>query len=121
MLAFLKNLTAAQKIGLWIALLGVLNASTAQLTELIGASATHLLVSFISIASGMLGVLLSVVTSAGQQFLNVKGMQGVELMQVNAKADPQLAALAMDPNEPKVEAAPGTQRAVAATAAAAAP
>lgn len=69
---------------------------------------------------GVLNIVINSVGTAlsGQAALvkDVMAMDGVERIRVNDKANATLAAVAMDPTQPKISALPESQARVAATA-----
>jgi hypothetical protein len=113
------NLTLPQKLGLAIALLGFLATASTQLTDILspfGSVAPVIVkevVSISSVLSGALGIFLATVTSQSSAVKAVQDMQGVTSIRVNALANPTLAALAVDPANPKIDAVPGAAAAVA--------
>lgn len=113
------NLTRNQIIAIVIGLLGVLMASTAQLTDLVGPQMTKLLQSAAGIANAGLAVVLAVITGQSGILRDASAMPGVEKITVNSQANATLATLAVDPAQNKIEATPQAARAVQATAAAA--
>lgn len=70
---------------------------------------------------GIIGIIINSVGTAvsGQADLvkDVRSMPGVEHIEINEKANTVLAAMAMDPNEPKIAPRESAARQVAATAA----
>src|ERR1700694_2310580 len=110
------NLNTNQQIAIVLVVLGVLTASTAQLTDLFGPLASKYIVSasglLVSIFSGILGV----ITGQGGQLRDVQAMPGVERITVNAAANQTLAAMAVDQSQPKIEIKAGAENTVAATA-----
>lgn len=110
------NLTLSQKYQIALVVLGVLVASTGQLTDLFGPQVTKYVVS----ASGLLIAIVSgigtIVTGQGQQIQAVQAMPGVDKIVVNEKANATLATLAVDPAQDKIEAKPSAEVAVQDTA-----
>ncbi len=114
------NLTRNQVLAIVIAILGVLMASTAQLTELVGPNATKWIQSMAGISNSALAAILAVITGQSGIIKDAQAMPGVEKITVNAQASPMLATLAVDPVNQKIEATPQAIRAVQETAATAA-
>lgn len=112
----LKNLTTLQWLGIVLVVNGALIGSTAQLTDLIGSHWAHVIVSVCSIGNSIFGGIVTLISGQGAQVLNVKAMDGIEKIDVNARANPTLAKIAMDPNEDKIAPTPAAQAQVAATA-----
>lgn len=110
------NLNRSQIIATTIAILGVLMVSTSQLTDLFGPTATKSIVSVASLLNSILGATLAVITSQGGQVRDVLAMPGVEKIDVNAKANSTLAAIAVDPTVDKISPTPAAQAQVAAIA-----
>lgn len=96
------NLNRNQILAITIAVLAVLMASTAQLTDLFGHAMAQNIISAAGIVNGMLSGVLAIVTGQAGMVKDVRAMPGVETIQVNAQANPTLAAIAVDPKEPKV-------------------
>lgn len=111
------NLNAKQIISIIGAVLGVLMISTSQLTDLLGPSAAKTIVSIAGLVNTVLSSIMAVITSQGSTVREVRAMPGVEHIEVNEHANATLAAIAVDPDEPKVSATPRAQAAVTATAA----
>lgn len=112
------NLNGKQIIAIIIAVLSVFSGSTAQLTDLFGTGVAKILISFSSLATTTLSSVLAVITSQGSTVKDVLAMQGVENIDVNRRANPTLAALAMDPTVDKIAPIPSDSQKVAETAAA---
>ena len=116
------NLTTVQKIGLSIAVLGFLATAGTQLTDIfapLGSLAPVIVKEIVSISgfvSGILGIVLAFLTGQANAVKAVQAMPGVESITVNAKASPELAALAVDPAQPKIDVLPAAAAAVAQTA-----
>lgn len=113
------NLNRGQVLSIIIMILGVLLASTAQLTDLFGAAATKYIVSAANVIMSILAGINTILQSQGQQIVAVQAMAGVDKIVVNEKANATLATLAVDPAQNKIESTPQAARAVQATAAAA--
>lgn len=111
------TLTGKQWIAIVIAVLGVLMVSTTQLTDLFGPGVAKSLVSVAGLVNSILASILAVITSQSATVTDVQAMPGVEKITVNDRANSTLASLAVDPANRKIEAAPGDQAAVSATAA----
>ncbi len=110
------NLTPGQIFAIILAVLGVLGASTAQLTDLLGATEAKVIVTISSLLSSILSTILAVITGQGSQIAAVQAMPGIEKITVNAQANSTLASLAVDPANDKIESLPSAASAVAATA-----
>ena len=115
MIRFLRSLTPAQWFGIVIAILSVLAGATAQLTDLFGAMHAHLIVTASNLLMTVLSSILVQMSGQSAQIRAVNDMPGVQTITVNEKANPTLAAIAVDPNS-KVEATPAAAKAVEATA-----
>lgn len=118
MIRMLKNLTPQQWFLVFLAALGVASGATAQLTDLFGPKIAHLVVTASSLASTLISAIMVPMTGQNAQIRAVDAMPGVQSIVVNEKANPTLAAVAVDPNS-KVEATPAAAKAVEATAKAA--
>jgi hypothetical protein len=116
------NLTIVQKIALIIGVLGFTATAGTQLTDIFAPFGSYAplivkeIVSVAGFASGVLGIVLAFITGQANAVRVVKAMPGVEGITVNAQASQALAALAVDPNEAKINIVPGAQDAVAQTA-----
>jgi hypothetical protein len=114
----LKNLTAVQILGIILVINGALIGSTAQLTDLMGANAAHIVVSVCSLGNAVLGGLVTMFSGQGAQIKAVAAMPGVEKISVNSQANTALATIAVsnDAAAVKVEATPAAEAAVTKTA-----
>lgn len=111
------NLNFNQIVAITIAVLGVLAASTVQLTDLFGPMAAKTVISVATLLTSVLSAILAAITGQGSMVRGVQDMPGVEKIVVNSEANKTLAQLAVDPQQPKIEAAPEDLRVVKATAA----
>lgn len=109
----LKNLTPVQWIGIVLVMNGAIIGSTAQLTDLFGAHATHILISIASLGNSILGGFITFLTGQGAQIANVAAM-GARI-EAGKDASPALARAALDPGSP-VLPADGARAAIIATA-----
>lgn len=118
----MNNLNRGQILSIVIAVLGVLVASTSQLTDLVGPALTKDIVSISTLLMSVLSSIGAIISGQGSQIAAVNAMPGVEHIIVNEKANSTLATMAVssDPSNSKIEATPQAQRAVEATARAAA-
>lgn len=114
------NLNRGQVLSIVIVILGVLVASTSQLTDLFGATATKTIVSASTLLMSMLAGMNTIIQGQGSQIAAVQAMPGVEKITVNSQANSVLATMAVDPTQNKIEPTPEAQRDVQATARAAA-
>lgn len=96
------NLNRNQIIAIVIAVLGVMIGSTAQLTDLFGATATKSIISVASLLNSVLSSILAVITSQGNTVKDVLSMTGVEHLSVNKQANTTLANMAVDPTLNKI-------------------
>ena len=96
--------------------------ATSQLTDLFGAGVAKEVVSAAALANMVLqSVMVSLTGNMPQadQVRQVLAMPGVEKLDVNAKASPELAKLAVDPNIDKIAPIPAAISQVTQTAKAA--
>lgn len=112
------NLTPLQILGIIVVINGALIGGTAQLTDLLGPSAAHIVVSVCSLGNSILGGLVTVFSGQGAQLKNVAAMPGVEKVLINAAANNTVATLAVSnaPEAAKIEATPSAEAAVTKTA-----
>lgn len=100
------NLNVKQILAIFGAILAALMVSTTQLTDLFGPTVTKTIIS----TAGLIGLILNSITAAisgqGSIVKEVAAMPGVEPLRINANANQTLAALAFDPNQPKIGATP---------------
>lgn len=96
------NLNFKQVLAILGAILSVLMISTAQLTDLFGPGPTKLIVSAAALFNTMFSSILAVVTGQAAMVKDVSNMKGVEPLKINAQANPTLAAIATDPDQPNV-------------------
>lgn len=109
------NLNGKQLLGIAIIVVSVLAISTTQLTDLFGPDAAKKVVAAAIILNGILGGTITLIggdISQGQQVRQVLDMPGVEHININANANPTLAALAVDPNIDKISPTRAAQIAV---------
>lgn len=106
------NITGKQWLAIALAVLAVLAASTAQLTELFGASAAKHVVSAANLLMGIMSGVLAALTGQANLVRDVQAMPGVEKIVVNAEANKTLASLAVDPVNDKIEPQAGLESAV---------
>ena len=115
----------AQKLALTIGILGFVGGASTQLTDILapfGSVAPTIVKEIVSLAgfiSGIFGIMLTFITGQAGQVKAVQAMPGVEAITVNEKANPALAALAVDPAQEKIDAIPAAAAIVAQTAKAA--
>jgi hypothetical protein len=98
------NITRNQWFAIIILLLTVLTGGSAQLTDLIGAYATKVVISFSTLATGFLAGVQIILGGQGQQVRDVAAMPGVDRVSINAGASSALASVAVDPSQSKVGA-----------------
>lgn len=96
------NLNTKQILAICVAILSVLMISTAQLTDLFGATVTKTIVSTAGLLNMILSSVVAAISSQGSLVREVAAMPGVEKIQVNAQANQTLAGVATDPLQPKV-------------------
>ena len=82
--------------------LNFIAGSTAQLTNLLGVNTATYVVSAVTLAAGIVSIILAVTTGQGSIVKQVAAMPGVDKITVNANANQTLAALAVDRNVDKV-------------------
>lgn len=138
------QLTRQQMFGIAIVVLSVLIGSTAQLTDLFGSGVAKIIISFATMANSILGGVQTIMggqqgqvrdvmntTDGGQKLLDsmlaqpggqdtvvrqVLNMPGVDKVDVNEKASPELAQLAIDSTVNKISPTPEAMDAVTKTA-----
>lgn len=113
-------MNAKQWLSIALVVLGVLTASAAQLTDLFGPAATKTIVSASTLLMSMLAGAQGLISGQSSLVKDVQAMPGVEKIVVNKDANGNLASLAVDASQSKIEVKSGAENAVAATAAAAA-
>lgn len=127
-----SNLTLAQKIAMGLVALSAIAGGTSQLAPILGAAAAAsvaglaalggtILSGWMFIITGQQGLVGQVQNTQGGQAALVKSvlaMPGVEPVAVNKNASPELAALALDPNETKIAPKPSDEIAVTQVASA---
>lgn len=111
-----KNITQTQWVAFVIGACSFLGGATGQLTVLFGTNGATYAASACAIISGIAGVFLMATTGQGSQVQQVSAMPGVEKIEVNAKASPALAALAVDKAVDKIAPTPAAMQAVTAIA-----
>lgn len=96
------NLNFKQVLAIAGVVLGVAMVSTSQLTDIFGSGPTKIIVSASAMLSMMLNGVLAVISGQAAMVRDVAAMPGIEPLKVNAQANPTLAAIAIDPDQPKV-------------------
>lgn len=96
------NITRNQWIAITILALGLISGATGQMTDIFGAGPAKSIASAASFMSSFVAGIQVILGGQGQQVKDVRNMEGVQHIEVNEKANPTLAALAVDPNEPKI-------------------
>lgn len=112
-------MNAKQALSIALVVLGVLTASAAQLTELVGPGTTKAIVAASSLVMSILAGVQGIISGQASLVKDVQAMPGVEKIVVNKDANANLATLAVDPAQPKIEVKPGAEASVNATAVAA--
>lgn len=105
-----------QVILIFLVVLGVLTASTAQLTDIFGPQNTKVIVSVAGLLNSTLAGILGIITGQGYTVREVQDMAGVEKIVVNKNANETLASLAVNPLNDKIESKPGDAAAISETA-----
>lgn len=109
-------MTSKQWISIVLVVLGVLTASTAQLTDLFGEETAKLVISVASMANSALAGILAVLTGQSSTVREVQAMPGVEKIVVNREAGTTLATLVQDSKQEKIQAKKGDEQAIEDTA-----
>jgi len=114
----MNNITPIQWFLIFIAFLGALSGSTAQMTDLFGAVVAKDIASGASFLSGLISAILIPLNGQTAQIKSVAAMPGVEKITVNAQANQALAAVAIsdDPAAAKVVTTPSSNTTVTNTA-----
>lgn len=110
------NITRNQWIAIAILILSVNMGATTQLTDLFGAGVAKTIVSLSSLGSSILAGIQLILGGQGTQVKDVLAMPGIQKIDVNAMANPTLAAIAVDPRQDKISPTPAAQSVVEATA-----
>lgn len=112
----LSDLTLIQWLGIILVINGAITGGVGEMTDLFGAVLAKHLVSGATLGSGIVGGIITMFGGQSTQVRNVMAMPGVESIKVNDKANQALARIAVDPDEPKIEATPAAKATVSATA-----
>ena len=110
------NITPIQWMLIVIAALGAISGGSAQMTDLFGAVISKDIASAASFLSSIISAILMPLTGQSAQIKAVAAMPGVEKVEVNAKANPTLATLAIDPHVDKIAPIPAALIEVTKTA-----
>jgi len=102
----LKNVTPLQWLGILLVINGAMIGSTAQLTDLFGPHAVKIIVAVCSLGNSICGGVITFLSGQGSMVKNVLAMDGVQHIDVNANANPTLAAIAVDPTDPSTNQKP---------------
>lgn len=100
------NLNGKTILAICGAVLSVLMVSTAQLTDLFGPGVTKSIISVAGLTNMILNSITVALSTQGSLVKEVSAIKGVEPIRINADASQSLAALAFDPNQPKIGAKP---------------
>lgn len=112
------NLTNKQYVAIAMAVLAFLSASTGQMTEFLGPMTAKQIAGGASFINGILAAVMAAILGQGSLVKDVQAMPGVEKITVNAAANKELATLAVDPTNSKIEPKVGSESAVEQTASA---
>lgn len=113
MLGFNRN----QWIGIIIATASVLAvAPTEQVVTLFGVFLAAKVQAAASLLTLILGSVIAAINNPASLIQQVKDMPGIANIQINRDAPKSIAQASLDPNEPKLEPAPGETGAVTTTA-----
>ncbi len=96
------NITRNQWIAIAILVLSVNMGATTQLTDLFGVGVAKYIVSLSSLGSSILAGIQVILGGQGAQVKDVLAMPGIQKVEVNAQANPTLAAIAVDPTVNKI-------------------
>lgn len=111
------NITRNQWLAIAILFFTILTGGSAQLTDLIGAYGTKLVIALSTLSTGFLAGLQIILGGQGQQVRDVAAMPGVERININAQANQTLATVATDPTQAKIGASsPATREVLKDTA-----
>lgn len=110
------NLTNKQWLAIVMVILGVCTTSTAQMTELFGASAAKYVISLAGLVNTILAGVTAIISGQSSLVRDVAAMPGVERITVNEKANQSLAQVAVDPLANKIAPTNAAMDAVEATA-----
>lgn len=110
------GLTRGQWIGIGIIVFSVLSTSAQQVTDLFGAYMATKIIAGSSLLTAIFGGIITMTTGQAGLIQSVKELPGIANIQINRDAPKAIALASLDPNEPKLEPAPGETGAVTATA-----
>lgn len=103
------DLNRNQVLAIFIAILSVLAASTAQLTDLFGVGPAKAIISAAGLLNGIMSSVLAVITGTASSARVISDLKGVDNVIINKDATPALARLALDPTVDNVSPAPGAE------------
>ena len=112
----MMNLTNKQILGILAAILSAMAVATTQLTDIFGPTLAKSIVSAAGLGSTIINSIVVALSGQGSIVQDVRSMPGVENIEINAKASPTLASLAVDPTENKIVQKAGDERMIQATA-----
>lgn len=110
------NVTSKQWFQIFSGVISSLITGAALLQTLFGQDVTIKIVAILGIANIILSSVGAALSSQANLVRDVRAMDGVQNIEVNSKANPVLAQMAVDTKEAKISIAPGSQAQVAATA-----
>jgi|SRR5882672_3409762 len=113
------NITSKQWFQIFTSVNSGLITSAALMQTLFGQDLTLKIVAVLGILNIIVGAVGASLSGQAGLVRDVRAMDGVQNIEVNAKANPTLAQMAVDSSEAKISITPGAQAQVVATARAA--
>lgn len=110
------NVTRNQWLQILAVVMGASIAASSMWTQLFGQATATVIVSLLGFGNTILAGVTYVLTGQGQQVKDVLAMDGVQKIDVNARANQTLAAIAVDPTVDKIAPLPAAVSTVEATA-----
>jgi hypothetical protein len=102
------NLTNKQYLAIAMAILGVLAASSSQMSEFLGPNTSKAVAGGAGFVNTILAAIMAAITGQISQVRDVQAMPGVERIEVNTQDSPVLAVMAVSAQETKVTPQAGT-------------
>lgn len=106
------NIQPKQWFAISILFFSVLMGASAQLVPLLGENATRAVISLSTLINSFLAGAQIILGTQSAQVKDVLAMPGVDKIDVNSKASPALAAIAVDPKVDKIAPIPEAQNKV---------
>lgn len=104
------NLNGYQWFLIVVSVLSAVAGGSAQLTDLLGAGTAHTVVTLATFLNTMITAIMTPLVGNASMVKTVAALPGVDKVQINTNASAEVAAVAVDPDQPKVGATSAQDR-----------